>query len=161
MSSGAPNYSLDGHERGVNCIDYFQGGDKPYLVSGGDDKTVKVWDYLNKSCVQTLSEHTNNVSVVSFHPTLPIIITGSEDTTVRIWNSNTYRLEKTLNYGMDRVWAISTLKGSNSVAVGYDEGSLFHFHISLLFPFSVSISHVTEQERFTCSFFSLVFMCTF
>ena len=29
--------------------------------------------------MQTLEGHTNNVTVVCFHPELPIIITGSED----------------------------------------------------------------------------------
>lgn len=33
----------------------------------------------NKTCVQTLEGHAQNVSCVSFHPELPIIITGSED----------------------------------------------------------------------------------
>ena len=40
------------------------------------------------------------------------------------WHSTTYRLENTLNYGLERVWAIAVLKGSNAVAVGYDEGTL-------------------------------------
>ena len=33
-------------------------------------------------------------------------------------------LENTLNYGLERVWSISCLKGSNDVAIGYDEGSI-------------------------------------
>lgn len=39
-TSSAPvrsNYSLVGHESGVNCIDYHK-GDKPYLLSGADDR---------------------------------------------------------------------------------------------------------------------------
>lgn len=44
--------------------------------------------------------------------------------TVRIWHANTYRLESTLNYGLERVWAIACQKGSNNVALGYDEGSI-------------------------------------
>ena len=40
-----------------------------------------------------------------------------------MWHSTTYRLENTLNYGLERVWAIGVLKGSNAVAVGYDEGA--------------------------------------
>lgn len=99
-------------------MDYFTGGDKPYLITGSDDHTAKVWhilslsyalvlhpyccyslfgcieqvwDYQTKSCVQTLEGHTHNVSAVCFHPDLPIIITGSEDGTVRIWHSTTYR----------------------------------------------------------------------
>lgn len=44
--------------------------------------------------------------------------------TVRIWHANTYRLESTLNYGLERVWTIACQRGSNNVAVGYDEGSI-------------------------------------
>lgn len=36
---------MQGHEKGVNCVDYYYGGDKPYLISGADDKLVKIWDY--------------------------------------------------------------------------------------------------------------------
>lgn len=55
---------------------------------------------------------------MAFHPELPLILTGSEDGTVKLWHSTTYRLESTLNYGMERVWAVGTVKGTNSVAVG-------------------------------------------
>ena len=44
--------------------------------------------------------------------------------TVRVWHANTYRLETTLNYGLERLWSINCLRGSNDVAVGYDEGSV-------------------------------------
>uniref|UniRef100_A0A1I8GV53 Beta'-coat protein n=1 Tax=Macrostomum lignano TaxID=282301 RepID=A0A1I8GV53_9PLAT len=124
LGSQAPNFTLEGHEKGVNCVDYYAGGDKPYLISGADDRLVKVWDQQNKTCVQTLEGHAQNVSAVAFHPDLPIVLTGSEDGTVRVWHSSTYRLESTLNYGLERVWAIACLRGSNNVALGYDEGSI-------------------------------------
>eukprot|EP00061_Rhincodon_typus_P018347 g47487.t1 len=179
FASASLDRTIKGHEKGVNCIDYYSGGDKPYLISGADDRLVKIWDYQvqinydindysiakreafgliwtvnpetqNKTCVQTLEGHAQNVSCVSFHPELPIIITGSEDGnfigeasdevmlfystrnlyclvcygTVRIWHSSTYRLESTLNYGMERVWCVASLRGSNNVALGYDEGSI-------------------------------------
>ena len=44
--------------------------------------------------------------------------------TVRVWHANTYRLETTLNYGLERVWFICQMRGSNDVAIGYDEGSV-------------------------------------
>ncbi|XP_003746533.1 coatomer subunit beta' [Galendromus occidentalis] len=124
LGSSAPNFTLDGHEKGVNCVDYYHGGDKPYIISGGDDRLVKIWDYQNKACVQTLDGHAQNISAVCFHPELPVILSGSEDGTVKIWHANTYRLENTLNYGLERVWTIQALPGSNNVAVGYDEGSI-------------------------------------
>jgi coatomer subunit beta' len=110
LGSPDPNFTLDGHDKGVNCIAYYAGGDKPYLISGGDDFLVKVWDYQNKKCIQTMEGHTNNVTVVGFHPSLPVIVTGSEDSTVRVWHADTYRLEKTLNYGFERVWSLGFLK---------------------------------------------------
>jgi WD40 repeat protein len=78
LNSTTPHFTLEGHDRGVNCINYFPGGEKPFLVSGADDQLIKVWDYQTKTCVATLEGHTNNVSAVAFHPHLPLIITGSE-----------------------------------------------------------------------------------
>ena len=123
-SVGQPmaNYTLEGHEKGVNCVDYLTGGDRPYLVSGSDDRTVKVWDYQTKGCVSTLEGHSQNISDVCFHPELPIIVSGSEDGAVKIWHATTYRLESTLNYGMERVWALAYMKGSKRLGIGYDEG---------------------------------------
>ena len=115
LGSSHPNFTLEGHEKGVNCVDYYHGGDKPYLVSGADDRLVKLWDYQNKNCVQTLEGHTQNISCVAFHTELPLILTGSEDGTVKLWHSNTYRLDNTLNYGLERVWAICCLKVSSKL----------------------------------------------
>lgn len=66
LGSPQPNFTLEGHQRGVNCIDYYHGGDKPYLISGADDSLVKIWDYQNKTCVQTLEGHSQNISSGKF-----------------------------------------------------------------------------------------------
>jgi coatomer subunit beta' len=124
LGQAVPNFTLEGHEKGVNCVDYFAGGDRPFLASGADDRLVKIWDYQTKTCVQTLEGHSHNVSAVAFHPELPLILSGSEDGTLRLWHSTTYRLENTLNYGLERAWALAVMKGSNDVAVGYDEGTV-------------------------------------
>lgn len=124
LTAGSPHFSLEGHEKGVNCIDYYPGGDKPYLLSGADDRTVKIWDYQTKACLQTLEGHQHNVSAVCFHPRLPLIISASEDGTVRLWHSTTYRPETTLNYGLERAWALAPTKDANKLAIGYDEGTV-------------------------------------
>nr|XP_019042589.1 coatomer beta' subunit [Kwoniella bestiolae CBS 10118]OCF21519.1 coatomer beta' subunit [Kwoniella bestiolae CBS 10118] len=124
LGNPVPNFSLEAHEKGVNYVDYYHGGDKPYLVTTGDDRLVKIWDYHSKSCVQTLESHTANVSFAIFHPSLPIILSGSEDGTIKIWHSSTYRLENTLSYGLERAWCVAYRKSGNEVAVGFDEGAV-------------------------------------
>jgi coatomer subunit beta' len=74
--------------------------------------------------VQTLEGHTSNVSFAVFHPSLPLIISGSEDGTVKLWHSNTYRLESTLDYGLERAWCVSYRRTGNDIALGYDEGAV-------------------------------------
>jgi len=124
LGASDPHFSLDGHDKGINCVDYYPGGDKPYLLSGSDDRTVKVWDYQTKACVQTLEGHTNNVVAVCFHPRLPVLLSGAEDGTVRLFNSATYRAETTLNYGLERVWTLSATQSTSEVAIGFDEGTI-------------------------------------
>lgn len=124
LGSPTANFTLDAHQKGVNYVEYYHGGDKPYLVTTGDDRLVKIWDYHSKSCIQVLEGHESNVSFAIFHPSLPVIISGSEDGTVKIWHSSTYRLENTLNYGLERCWCVAYNAKGNDVGFGFDEGAV-------------------------------------
>lgn len=79
------HFTLTGHERGVNSIEYSTSGDKPYLLSGSDDTTVRIWDYQTRQCLQVLTGHTKNVSHAIFHPFLPLIISAGEDGQLHVW----------------------------------------------------------------------------
>ncbi|KAK5780698.1 hypothetical protein RI543_001820 [Arxiozyma heterogenica] len=125
LGQSSPNFTLHtGQEKGVNYVDYYPLPDKPYLITSSDDLTIKVWDYQTKSCVATLEGHVANVSFAVFHPSLPIIISGSEDGTLKIWNSSTYKVEKTLNLGLERSWCIAThpTGKKNYIIAGFDNG---------------------------------------
>jgi coatomer subunit beta' len=125
LGSSTASFTLEAHEtKGVNNVDYYPQSDKPYLVTCSDDKTVKIWDYTTKALIATLEGHTSNVSFACYHPELPVIISGSEDGTVKIWHSNTYRLEQSLNYGLERAWCTAYQRGKQAVAMGFDEGAV-------------------------------------
>ena len=72
--------------------------------------------------MHTLEGHAHNVSAVAFHPELPLIVTGSEDGACRLWHAATYRLEASLSYGLERLWAVGAARGSAAIALGYDDG---------------------------------------
>ncbi|XVF74622.1 hypothetical protein PTKIN_Ptkin13bG0126200 [Pterospermum kingtungense] len=124
VDSGSLDFTLEAHPKGINCVQYFTCGDKPFLISGSDDHTAKIWDYETKGCVQTLEGHTHNVTAVSAHPELPVISTCSEDGTVRVWDKTSYRLENTLEYGLERVWTVAYMKGSSKFVFGCDKGTI-------------------------------------
>ncbi|GBP42958.1 Coatomer subunit beta' [Eumeta japonica] len=117
-----PNFTLSGHEKGVNSVHFCHTKDKPYIVSGADDCTIKVWDYQNRTCVHTLQEHNYNVTFVLFHPTLPLLLSASEDGNMKIWNTSTFHLDSSHNYGYERAWTICATDKNNDVIIGYDEG---------------------------------------
>ncbi|KAL9376105.1 hypothetical protein Peur_030225 [Populus x canadensis] len=120
LSSPAPVATLNGHSKGLNCLDFFMMGDKLRLITGSDDFTVKEWDYETKRCVGTLEGQTQNVTSCCVHPQLHMIITTSEDNTIRLWGENRPLL--TLDYGLQRVWAVGGKQGSCQFAFGCDNG---------------------------------------
>lgn len=45
LESPQADLTLEGHEKAVNCVSFYPTENKPYLLSGGDDGLVKIWDY--------------------------------------------------------------------------------------------------------------------
>ena len=133
ISNSYPYYSMEGHAKGINCLDFYPGNDKPYLATGSDDfvpfsilsdvQTVKIWDYQTKTCIQTLTGHEDNLTAVKFHPRLPYLLSSGEDNRVIIFHSGTYRRERViLQPSLDRAWSIGLSSHNNHVVLGYDEG---------------------------------------
>lgn len=59
---------------------------QPLFVSGGDDYTIKVWNYQTKKCQFTLKGHTDYIRTVQFHHEHPWILSASDDLTIKLWN---------------------------------------------------------------------------
>ncbi len=125
ITSDKPRLTLVGHDSGLNCVDFYRGSDKPYIVSGSDDHTVRIWDFMTKQCVHVLHGHTANISQVAFHPDLPYLISTSEDQTVRIWSTATYKEVETLKYGLGRPWSMHVeAEASHVVGIGFDNATI-------------------------------------
>ena len=70
------------------------------VVSGSEDKTVRIWDAVTGECEQTLEGHSSYVRSASFSPDGTKVVSGSNDQTVRIWDAVTGECEQTLCRGI-------------------------------------------------------------
>ena len=62
--------------------------DGKFLVSGGFDNKIKIYDIMNNFNLAGELEHNDKVVSVKWHPYLPIIVSTSADKTARLWAPN-------------------------------------------------------------------------
>ena len=82
-----PVTTLKGHTDPVTSVAFSPDGKR--IVSGSDDKTVKVWDAHTGQEIRTLKGHTNWVLSVAFSADGKRIASGSADQTVKVWDAAT------------------------------------------------------------------------
>ncbi|KAF7970202.1 hypothetical protein HWV62_24790 [Athelia sp. TMB] len=82
---------LQGHKGSVLSVAFSPDGSK--IVSGSDDKTVRVWDVVTgQLAIPPLQGHQGYVWSVAFSPDGSRIVSGSDDQTVRVWDAVTGQL---------------------------------------------------------------------
>jgi len=82
--TGSKAAILTGHTDSVRSLAFSLDG--IFLVSGGDDNTVKLWDVQTGGVVKTFYGHTSYVLSVSISPDCTTIASGSGDKTIHLWH---------------------------------------------------------------------------
>ncbi|KAG7819124.1 hypothetical protein KL928_002992 [Ogataea angusta] len=115
-------YVLEGHDKGVNWASFHP--TLPLIVSGGDDRVVKLWRMSETRAweVDSCRGHTNNVPCVLFHPTEDLIISVGEDRTIRTWDLNKRTPVKQFKRENDRFWLVAAHPTMNLFATCHDSG---------------------------------------
>ena len=72
-----------GHTGGISSLAIDPNGQ--YLVSGSEDKTIKVWHRESGELRQTLFGHEQTVRTLVIHPNGQTIVSGSDDKTIKFW----------------------------------------------------------------------------
>ena len=60
--------------------------DGSFIVSGSGDRTIKVWNILERREECTFTGHTGSVHSVAVSADGRFIVSGSRDETIKIWN---------------------------------------------------------------------------
>ncbi|GAA5880440.1 hypothetical protein JCM3774_005192 [Rhodotorula dairenensis] len=107
MGLGAGGPTSDSVLQGSACATARGWGqDGAVLVSGGCDRTVRVWDVETGYCIHVLTGHTSTVRCLRVLDARPLAVSGSRDGTVRVWDIDRGRAVHVLNGHTSSVRAI-------------------------------------------------------
>ncbi|KJE91412.1 strn-prov protein [Capsaspora owczarzaki ATCC 30864] len=86
-TGGQCTHSMVAHLDSVSTVAIDHSG--LFLLSGGHDSSLRLWDIAKKSCLQEIASHRKKfdeaVHHVLFHPTLPFVASSGADASVKIY----------------------------------------------------------------------------
>ena len=94
------------------------------LVSGGADKTIKVWNIDTNQVSHTLSGHTDTIRAIALSANGQTLASGSGDNAIKLWNIKTGRLIRTLTGHMGPVWSVAISLDGQTLVSGGEDGAL-------------------------------------
>ncbi|KAJ3705054.1 hypothetical protein LUZ61_008759 [Rhynchospora tenuis] len=122
-----PVCSLEGHLSDV--LDLSWSNSSQYILSSSMDKTVRMWDIANKSCMKMFS-HSDYVTCVQFNPVDErYFMSGSIDAKVRIWSVPDRQVVDWTDLH-EIVTALSYTPDASAAIVGSQNGCCRFFTIS-------------------------------
>ena len=114
-------WTLSDHSGPVYCVAISP--DLQNIVSGSEDKTIKVWDINTKTgkCLRTLSRHLGPVNSVAISPDAQTVVSGSRDESIKVWDMDRGQCLKTLQ---GHSWTVTSLAvsldGNTIIRAGLD-----------------------------------------
>jgi len=120
LSTRRPVDTFFGHVNGVTCLDIYQ---KDRLVSGGEDKTVRLWK-MERDTHLMFNRHTASVDAVavSDHER---VVSGGQDGKLMVWSSTSKKPVASASVGAGQ-WctALASVRAGNVVFSGTTNGEL-------------------------------------
>ena len=115
-----PNTLYEGHPV-ASIISFAFSPDGKTIVSGGGDKTVRLWNVHTGENIETLTGHTEEVIAVAYSPDGKTIVSASRDKTLRLWDTNTGDNIRTLSGHEDIIVSVAySPDGNIIVSAGWD-----------------------------------------
>ncbi|KAF2431776.1 WD40 repeat-like protein [Tothia fuscella] len=100
-----PNFNnvkqLQAHDDAIRGMAFSPTDSK--FVTGGDDHTLKIFDFTDARQESELTGHQWEVRCLDWHPTKGLIVSGSKDHSVKLWDPRTGRCLTTLNASKNQV----------------------------------------------------------
>jgi WD40 repeat protein len=123
VSGSVGKLLLYGHTGTVNSVDIST--DMSIIISGSQDKTIKVWDAVSGDLIHTIVEHTSSVRNVEFNPLSNQFASCSADFSVKIWSPDNLQSVKSLEGHEGSLYSISFHPSGKYLAGGGSSNMLY------------------------------------
>ena len=138
---------LKGHSGGVVAVCYLP--DDLTLVTGGLDRSLRVWDATSGEPLRRLDNHTGAVLGLALRPgqadgTRPMVASIGADRTLRLWQPTIGRMVRLTRLRSDPM-AMAWLDNGRAVAVACADG-----HVRLIDPDTVAV--LSDQPALNADF---------
>ena len=111
--SGAVKSLLRGHGNVIHGLAFSQDGGR--LISGGADKTARIWDVASGQTLQMLKGHTRTILTVDISPDGTRAVTGGEDKTLRLWDAKSGKVVQRFRGHWGDVEAVMFIAGARQI----------------------------------------------
>lgn len=133
--------------------------DGRYAVSGGEDKTVRVWNLITHECQWIFRGHEDAVLCVAITPDNRYVVSGSRDKTVRLWDVAAGKFARSFRGHADWVTVLKMTPDGRRAVSGSRDKTLRQweiptgkcFWISEKFANEINTLAITPDGRFALS----------
>jgi WD40 repeat protein len=98
--------------------------DQQTIISGGDDRSIKLWSLETKEVTGYLEGHTKRVSSLTVSTDDQFIVSGSWDRTVRVWSLGQLREMFVLVGHTEKINCVAISADTRWIASGSDDASV-------------------------------------
>ncbi|KAL5318039.1 hypothetical protein ACEPPN_015143 [Leptodophora sp. 'Broadleaf-Isolate-01'] len=110
------NNGYQGHVDTILTVAASQDG--KFVVTGGKDRRIVVWDAETLKCLRVFSQHRDSVCGLAFRRGTNQLYSASKDRTIKIWSLDELAYVETLFGHQDEVVDVSALAQERCISVG-------------------------------------------